>query len=104
TTSTDQDTLNVNAGTFQLSGDPQTNTANLTVNDNANLTFTAATSGGVNARHLAALNIGNGVATVNTPTSHANRAVLVLASGLSITGTGKLDLGGNDMILRNGDI
>ncbi len=104
TTSTDQDTLNVNAGTFQLAGDPQTGTANLTVNDNANLVFTAASSGGVNARHLAALNISAGnTATVNRPAAHANRAVLVLGA-FSLNPTGKLDLGDSDMIVRNGDV
>lgn len=104
TTVSDQDSLNINAGTFQLAGDPQTGTANLTVNDNANLIFTAATSGGVNARRLAALNIGaNNTATVNRPTLHANRAVLVLGA-LSINPAAKLDLGDSDMIVRNGNL
>jgi hypothetical protein len=107
TVSTDLDTMKVNAGTFQLTGDPQTNTPNLTANvgTSGTLLFNAATSGGISARHLAALGItSGGVVTVATPTSHANRSVLVIATGLSIFGTGKLDLGGNDMIVKNGDV
>jgi len=101
TTAGDQDTLTVNAGTFQLAGDPQVGTASLTINDNANVVFTAAASGGISARHLAALNIGaNATATVNSPALQANRAVLVLPV-LSINASGKLDLGSNDMLVQN---
>ncbi len=105
TTITDQDTLNVNAGTFQLAGDPLNATANLTVNDNSAVVFTAAgAGGGINARHLAALNIGTGAtATVNTSAAHSDRAVLITGV-LSVAASGKLDLGGNDMIVRGGDI
>jgi hypothetical protein len=100
TASSDQDTLTVNAGTFQLAGDPQTGSANLTVNDNASVVFPVGS--GINARHLAALNIGAGAtATVNTPSAHTDRAVMVLG-GLSINATGKLDLGGNDMLVKGG--
>ncbi len=100
-----QNTLTVDSGTFQLAGDPQNTSANLTVNDNSNVIFAAAASGtGINPRHLAALSIGAGAtASVVTPALHSDRAVLVLGT-LSINATGKLDLGANDMIVHNGNL
>jgi unsaturated chondroitin disaccharide hydrolase len=99
------DTLNIDAGTFTLAGDPVTQTSNLTVNDSGSLFFTAAAAGtGISAIHLSALNIlPGGTAMVDTPESSSDRAVLVLNS-LSIASTGLLDLTGNDMIVHNGNL
>ena len=100
---TGADTLNINAGTFTLADDPSSATANLTVNDAGNLYFTAAAAGtGVNARHLATLDVlAGGEAVVDTPLSAADRAVLVVGS-LSVAPTAKLDLTANDLIVRGG--
>jgi len=102
---TGADTLNINAGTFTLAGDPAAATANLTVNDAGSLYFTAAAAGtGINARHLAALNVlGGGEAVVDTPLSAADRAVLVVG-GLTVASTGKLDLTGNDLVVKGGSL
>ena len=99
------DTLNINGGTYLLNGDPAATTTNLTVNDNSSLFFASASAGtGINARHLAALNLGAGAtAAVNSPVSSGDRAVVVLGS-LSINSTAQLDLGGNDLIVHNGNL
>ncbi len=99
------DTLNLNAGTFTLPGDPAAATSNLTVNDAGWLYLTAATTGsGINARHLAALNVlAGGEAVVDTPLDAADRAVLVVG-GLSVAATGKLDLTGNDLVVHAGSL
>ena len=99
------DTLNINGGTFLLAGDPAAATANLTVNDNSSLFFAAASAGtGINARHLAALNLGaSATAVVDSPQAASDRAVLVVGS-LSINPSAQLDLGGNDLIVHNGNL
>ncbi len=71
-------TLTVNGGSYSFTADPQTSSGNLTVNDNSAVVFTSGT-GGYNARHLAALNLGSGATvTALTPNSLANRTILVL--------------------------
>ncbi len=99
------DTLTVNAGTFTLAGDPAAATSNLTVNDAGWLYLTAAAAGtGINARHLAALNVlAGGEAVVDTPPDAADRAVLVVGS-LSVATAGKLDLTGNDLVVHGGSL
>jgi unsaturated chondroitin disaccharide hydrolase len=98
------DTLKIDAGTYTLSGDPASD-ANLTVDDESALSFAAAEPNmGINARHLAALNIdADATAIVDAPLFAADRAVLVLGS-LSIDPAGKFDLTSNDMIVHNGDL
>ncbi len=105
TTATDQNSLTVSAGTWTFSGDPAATSANLTVNDNATVVFTAgATGSGINARHLAALNIGaTAIAQIAAPPTHADRQLLV-TNTLSITTGGKLDLSGNDAVITSGNI
>ena len=102
---TGTDTLTINGGTYKLIGDPSATTASLTVNDNANLTFAAATPGTlVNARHLTALNLGaSATATAASAVSHSDRAVLILGA-LSLNATALLDLNDNDMIVQNGNL
>jgi hypothetical protein len=96
---TGNNSLTINGGNFTLTGDPQTTSGNLTVNDNAALTF--ATGSGINARHLASLTLGAGAtAVVSTPASESNRAVLVLGA-MTLNASAQLDLGGNDLILHS---
>jgi hypothetical protein len=97
------DTLIINAGVFTFTGDPQTNTASLTVNDNSSLLFTAATpSSGINVDNLVSLTIGpSALATLGASASSSDRLVLVTGF-LSLNSTAKLDEGDNDMIVRNG--
>ena len=93
------DTLDVNAGTFALAGDPNGLTANVA----GYLDLTAAAAGtGVNVRHLAALNVqAGGTVVVDAPDAAGDRAVVV-TSALSVAATGKFDLTGNDLIVHNG--
>jgi SdrD B-like domain len=95
-------TLTVNAGTFQFAGDPQSTSANLTINDNSSVLFAAAAPGtGINARNVTNFNLGaNSTAAIIDADAHADRAVLVVNS-LSINATAKLDAGGNDIIVHN---
>ena len=93
-------TLTVNAGTFQFAGDPQSTSANLTINDNSSVVFAAAAVGtGINARNVTNFNLGAGsTAAIVDAAVHTDRAVLVVNS-LSINTTAKLDAGGNDIIV-----
>ncbi len=100
------DTLNVNAGEFVFTADPAADATSLTVNDNAAVFFAGRSAGsGINARHLAALNIGaNASATLDSPASSGDdRTVLVLGS-LSIDAAGRLDLSTNDLVIHNGNL
>lgn len=103
------DTLNINAGVYTFATDPSAMNANLTVNDNAAVVFTAAAPGtGINARYLAALNLGDGATAIMEPAADADRAVLVVGS-LNFAGSngdwrGQLDLTDNDLIVRGGDL
>jgi unsaturated chondroitin disaccharide hydrolase len=99
------DTLNINGGTYLLAGDPAIATTNLTVNDKSSLFFAAGSAGmGINARHLAALNLSaSATAVVDSPEAASDRAVLIVGS-LSINATAQLDLGGNDLIVHNGSL
>jgi len=86
------DTLNVNAGAVAFDHDAQSDTASLAINvaSGASVSFSAT-------QHLAALNLNGGSASV----SGANH--VLVTSALSITGNGKLDLGGNSMVLASSD-
>ncbi len=112
TYSTDQNTLNVSAGTWTFPGNPAATSANLTVNlsNNGNssdstVVFAAgAPNSNINTRQLAALNIGAASqAIVTAPDIHSDRAALLLGT-LSIAPTGILDLSGNDMIVTTGSL
>ncbi len=125
TGSTDQNTLNVNAGTFTFSGNPAAQSANLNINvgstviqvyndatgmttnvtEYGNVVFSAGALGsGFNQRSIAGLNLSAGTtAMVAAPPSHADRAVLI-TNTLSIAPTGKLDLSGNDLIVTSGNL
>jgi autotransporter-associated beta strand protein len=102
------------AATLSVTGTGVINfAANLTVTGGAAV-FAPVTGSGVQTRGLNSVTInGGGMMTIQSPVSHANRTVLVVANGLTIPVTtpavgltpavwgGTLDLGGNDMILRN---
>jgi hypothetical protein len=100
--SSGMDTLTVNGGTYSFTGDPEASTSSLTVNDNSAVVFSAGSGVGINPLHLAGLNIGtNATASLATPGSESNRSLLI-TGGLTIAGTGLLNMGGNDMIVQGG--
>ena len=91
-----------NTGTVQV--DPRKGSDSLTVNATA-VTLPAQISGnGILARQFANLTVAAAASiTVTDSTAHSDRTVLV-ASNLSIAPTAKLDLAGNDLIVRNGSL
>lgn len=91
----DQDTLNLNAGSYTFNSDLGNTTANLTLNVN-----NAATSVQfVSTQKLAALSIASSTVTL------AADGTRVLNTGtLAITGSGKLDLKDNDAVVRSGTL
>lgn len=88
------DTLTVNGGSLAFATDASLDTTNLTLNVNTDATGTANVAFN-STQHLAGLNIGAGGSAV---LSSGESKVLVTKS-LGITGTGKLDLTNNGMIL-----
>jgi hypothetical protein len=98
----------VNLGVGSISG-PGT----LQVIGGGTLTVNAAVvaanaSGGVRALSLGGLNINTGGVVLTSPTLESNRTVLV-TGGLSLSGTtgawtATVDLGGNDLIVQNGNL
>jgi hypothetical protein len=110
--------LNISAGTLQVitSGvDPFTdNNANApaSLNDTSKslaVTVTAGTleytSAGTTIQldRLSSLNISGGSVILAPVSNHAGRSVLELGS-LNVSGTGKLDLGNNDAIVKGGNL
>jgi hypothetical protein len=73
--------------------------------DAGNFTFTAPAAGsGIAPLSLAALSISSGASVaVSTAAAHADRWSLTLGA-LSLNGSAQLDLGGNDMLVHNGDL
>jgi hypothetical protein len=99
-------TLNISGGTFTISSDPQVSSGSLTVNDNANLTFSAPAGGsGFNPRNLYALNLGtDAIATLlAAPTASSDRTVLE-TSNLSVAAGATLNLTDNAMIIHGGSL
>ena len=72
----------------------------ITVTTGGKLEYTAASTTGIQEDRLSSLNIAGGTVTVDPVANHANRTVLVLGS---LAVNGKLDLGNNDLIARNGN-
>ncbi len=86
-------TLNANAGTTILNSDAGgPSVRNLSINANAIVSFNSP-------QHLAALNVGSSGAV----TAGAGGSNMLVADGLSVAGTGKLDLNDNDLVVNNGD-
>jgi hypothetical protein len=93
----------INYNSFSsVSLDPKTGTDNLTVNAGTVNIPAQANGGGFLLRHFANFTIAANAAVVvgTNLSSHADRSVLLVDSSLSINPSGKLDLGGNDMIVR----
>jgi fibronectin-binding autotransporter adhesin len=92
------------SATFNVNGTLNSTPA---VTDTGNLNFGANANSGILTRTLGAVTIHNGgVAQVATPSSQANRTVLV-ANSLTFDGSsgawqGKLDLTSNDMVIHAG--
>jgi PEP-CTERM motif len=72
----------------------------------ATLEYLSATSGGIHTFKLASLSIQPGGTTkldATTVGNHANRSLLI-TGGLTLVGSGQLDLGNNDLVVHNGDL
>jgi hypothetical protein len=97
--------VSTGAGTYALPGDPSLTSANLNVSvgTSATLILPAAAAGtGVNTRTVSSIAIATGgTMTVVAPVTRADRTLLVTGT-LSVSGTGKLDLAGNDMVITSG--
>jgi hypothetical protein len=104
-------TLATSNGTDSLTfiGATTATTANITVNDNSQFNFTAGTGSTINYIPISAINISaSATAVVNASSIHSNRSVLI-TSGLNFGGSfgawqGQLNLNGNDMLVRGGNI
>ncbi len=114
TNPSDQNTLNVNAGTWNFAGDPALNSSNLSINlgtSSQTVFVDGSTSlqslfgtvvfqpgplnGGIASRNIANLNIGFGdTVLVAPPKSHNDRSVLVVNGSLSIS-SGGFDVNNN---------
>jgi regulation of enolase protein 1 (concanavalin A-like superfamily) len=99
---TGNNTLNISGGSFTLTGNPQTSSGSLTVNDNSALVFTTPAAGsGYNVLNLQSLKLDtNATATLQSGAAASDRLVLA-ANTLSVAAGATLDLGSNDMILHN---
>jgi hypothetical protein len=109
------DSYNVAAGTVVFSGrtitesnipsvslDPGTGTNSIVVSSGSATITAAPPGGGILRRTFSSISIGGtGSLAVATGPAHTDRT-LVLISALSITTGGRLDLGGNDMVLQAG--
>ncbi len=86
-----------------VSIDPGAGTDSLTVTGGTVLVPATPAGGGVVARRFSDLTVA-AAATVafGTPAAHADRAVVAVTGTLSVAGT--LDLGGNDMVVRDGTL
>jgi len=74
------------------------------LNDNSTVNLEASSSDGIQSLTFAQIDIGpGGSVTVANAATHSHRALLI-ANGLSIAPTGKLDLGSNDMLLHSGNL
>ena len=92
-TASDHDSLTLNAGTYAFGTDANVTTANLTLNVNNVGTSVTLNS----SQHLENLNIANALVTLAQ-----NGSRLINTNALSVTGTSKLDLKDNDLIVRAG--
>jgi hypothetical protein len=98
---TGQDTLTIDAGSYSFNG--SADTSNLSVFDFGSILVNPAVGAGLIARPFAALTLGPGAtATVANSTTSTDRMVLDLG-GLTLSGSSRLDLGRNDLIVRNGN-
>ena len=87
--------------------DPRGGTDALTVNGGTVTLPAQSAGGGILARSFSTLSVAAGARlAVATAAARADRSVLVAtsASALSVASTGTLDLGGNDLIVRNGTL
>ena len=90
-----------------LSVDPRGGTDALTINSGTVTVPAQTAGGGVLARTFSKLSVANGaMLAVATAAARGDRTVLVAAStsALSIGATGRLDLGGNDLIVHGGSV
>jgi len=91
-------TLNVTGGSVTLDNDPGNEDPVKTANEPVNVTINVSTGAQVNfasTEHLAALNIATGALV----TLNANGSRALVTKSLSVTGSGRLDLADNVMIV-----
>jgi hypothetical protein len=91
------------SNTTSLSVEPRGGSDTLTINAGTVSIPAQTPNAGILLRQFASLSIAAGATlTVTTPAQHSDRAVLVVTN-LSVNSAGKLDLGGNDMIVHVGN-
>jgi hypothetical protein len=96
TSAANNDVINIDSGPLAFNTDAATDTANLTINASHSVAASPATVVTFNAtQHLAGLNLSND-ATASMP---ANGSHVLVTNALSATGTSKLDLFDNDLIV-----
>jgi hypothetical protein len=99
----------LNTGGFNVSLGSISGPGTLTVTGGSTVTIAPQTpGGGLRTLKLDGLNITSGEVSFGTAALHSDKTVLV-TGGLSLSGatgawTSTLDLGGNDMIVQNGDL
>jgi autotransporter-associated beta strand protein len=94
----------VSAGTLAIGPTANLNSGNnLTVNAGSATYQPVNAAAGIVASTLGNVSVTGGAVTLQTATAHSDRRVLV-ANSVSVTGSGAVDLGGNDMIVHNGNM
>jgi hypothetical protein len=67
------------------------------------LEYTSESTAGIQLDRLAGLNISSGQVVLDPASNHSNRTLL-LTGNLTLSGTGKLDLGTNDLDIQSGTL
>jgi hypothetical protein len=101
-------TLAATGGTTNIATDPTVNVSLHASGSGTVVNFTAGNTGSIQVRHDGLTIDSGALVALQTPTptmtSHSSRTLLITDS-ISITGTGStLDVGGNDMIVHNGNL
>ena len=97
--------LTVNGGSYTFSNDPQIDSGNLTINDNAQVILRPPDAGaGYFICHVATLNIAANASAAMAASPDVNDRTVLVTNGLSISPGGTLNLANNAIILHNGDV
>jgi hypothetical protein len=75
----------------------------ITVTGSGKLEYTSTSTTGIVVDRLSGLNVAGGTVTLDSAALHANHTLLI-ANNVSLSGTGNIDLGSNDMIIQGGNV